>query len=427
MMTAPPVAGVSHRSWARWLEPWFGAYGLVGVLLLGVGPMLIPLTVEKAGPEAVGLVVAAFYFGALFTPLFGAYADRRGAQRPMFLACFPIMAAAAAVFPFARSTLSWAVLAVVFGGAGAVAGMFVVEGHPRAEWNTRISWLRMAYGTGQVAGLLIAAVAATHLAAGWLVTSGLVLAGLVIGGIGLPALRPVPDAAGLDPKATGRPIGGISWALHAFHRPRLHDLTGALQSRFGVFLLTWLLTMTGVQTFFNVVPLVMRDTFGVPPSVSSLLFLAGAGLGTVVYPASGHLAGRRGPGFVLGLGLAISITAFAAMALAAATDPAGKALVGSAALVVAAVAYSLEVVGATMLVDRLTPGPEGAAMGLLNSAIAAGAIVGAIVPSFVADAFGYSSLPLLATGVLVLAFMTGLPVLRAGPSSRTAATATPPH
>jgi MFS family permease len=108
MMTAPPVAGVSHRSWARWLEPWFGAYGLVGVLLLGVGPMLIPLTVEKAGPEAVGLVVAAFYFGALFTPLFGAYADRRGAQRPMFLACFPIMAAAAAVFPFARSTLSWA-------------------------------------------------------------------------------------------------------------------------------------------------------------------------------------------------------------------------------------------------------------------------------------------------------------------------------
>jgi predicted MFS family arabinose efflux permease len=62
-------------------------------------------------------------------------------------------------------------------------------------------------------------------------------------------------------------------------------------------------------------------------------------------------------------------------------------------------------------------------MGLLNSAIAAGAIV----PSFVADAFGYSSLPLLATGVLVLAFMIGLPVLRRGPSARTAAAATSPR
>jgi predicted MFS family arabinose efflux permease len=64
-------------------------------------------------------------------------------------------------------------------------------------------------------------------------------------------------------------------------------------------------------------------------------------------------------------------------------------------------------------------------MGLLNSAIAAGAITGAIVPSFVADAFGYRSLPLLATGVLVLAFAIGLPVFRRGPSPGPAATPPP--
>jgi hypothetical protein len=189
-----------------------------------------------------------------------------------------------------------------------VAGMFLVEGHPRAEWNTRIGWFRVAYGAGQVAGLLIAAAAAAHLTAGWLVTGALMLAGLGIGRIGLPALGPVPDTAGLDARASGRPVGGISWILHAFHRPALRDLTGALRSRFAVFLLTWLLTMTGVQTFFNVVPLVMRDAFGVRASASSLLFLAGAGLGTAVYPACGALADRRGPGFVLGLGLGLVIT-----------------------------------------------------------------------------------------------------------------------
>jgi MFS family permease len=145
----------------------------------------------------------------------------------------------------------------------------------------------------------------------------------------------------------------------------------------------------------------------------------------VVYPASGGLADRRGPGFVLGLGLVVTITAFGSMALAAATAPAWKALAAGAALVAAAVAYSFEVAGATMLAARLTPGSEGSAMGLLNSIIAAGAIVGAMVPSFVAEAFGYDWQPLLATGVLVLAVATGTPMMRRG-SSPGPPTAVPP-
>ena len=33
----------------RWTEPWYSAYALVGMMVLGVAPILIPLTVEQGG------------------------------------------------------------------------------------------------------------------------------------------------------------------------------------------------------------------------------------------------------------------------------------------------------------------------------------------------------------------------------------------
>jgi predicted MFS family arabinose efflux permease len=87
-------------------------------------------------------------------------------------------------------------------------------------------------------------------------------------------------------------------------------------------------------------------------------------------------------------------------------------VVGAIGLVVAAVAYSFLVVATTMLVTRLTPWSEGSAIGLVYGLIAAGAVIGAIVPSFVAKAFGYDALPALAAGILIVALVVGLPLLR---------------
>lgn len=382
----------------RWTEPWYAAYALVGMMVLGVAPILVPLTVEQGGRNGatlVGLVVAAFYVGGLFAPVLGSLADRTGRQRLVFLLCFPVMALAVAGFAFAQDVWLWALLALVFGGAGSlagtVAGLFIVEAHPQAEWNTRISWFRLAYGAGQVVGLIIAAVAAAHLQLGWLLTAVLLAAGVALGRIRLPRLRPVPSAASAKPHMS---------------------VLAALRGRFGIFLLTWLLTMTGVQTFFNVVPLVMRDGFSVPPNMSSLLFLVGAAIGTLLYPLAGRFANRVGPGVVLFIGLVTTIVAFGAMALTTALHLPGATVIGSAALVLAAIAYSFEVVAATMMVVQVAPGSEGSAMGLLNGIIAAGAVIGAIAPAFLAQALGYSALPALACGVLLLALVAGLPLYR---------------
>ncbi|NLA66011.1 MAG: hypothetical protein GX862_08865, partial [Leucobacter sp.] len=58
MNTAKTRAGI-----LRWIEPWFAGYAIVGLMVLGVAPILIPLTVDGAGGNAtdVGIVVAAFY------------------------------------------------------------------------------------------------------------------------------------------------------------------------------------------------------------------------------------------------------------------------------------------------------------------------------------------------------------------------------
>lgn len=401
------------RSWTRWVEPWYGAYGVVGLMMLGVAPILIPLTVEagqgRSAATAVGVVVAAFYVGGMLAPLVGSFADRMGLQRTVFLVCFPLMAASIVAFSFVEGTWWWALFALVFGSAGSVAGtvagLFVVEAHPKAEWDDRISWFRLAYGAGQVVGLIIAAIAATQVRFGWLLTAALLALATLLARVGLPKLSAVP-------------------APHRREQPRgIAQLVAAARSRFGILLATWLLTMFGVQTFFNVVPLVMRDAFDLSATISSILFMVGAGVGTLLYPFCGRLAERHGPGLVLLIGLLMTTVSFGVMTLAIYADLPGKAVVGSVALVVAAIAYAFEVVSATMLITQLTSGSEGSAMGLLNGIIAAGAAIGAIAPAFVAGALGYDALPALATGVLLAAILVGLPLYRRKRSTTAAAQA----
>lgn len=170
--------------------------------------------------------------------------------------------------------------------------------------------------------------------------------------------------------------------------------------------------MTGVQTLFNVVPLVMRDAFHINASIASILFLVGAAIGTLLYPVASRLANKFGPGLVFLLGLTGTLLAFVAMALSTWLDLPAKGIIGSAALVLAAISYTFEVASATMMIVRLTPGSEGSARGLLNGIIAGGAVIGAIVPSFLAEAFGYPSLPGFAIIPIVIAVLVGAPLYR---------------
>lgn len=391
------------RPW-RWLEPWFAAYALVGLLVNGMVPIMIPLTTESKGPTVVAAVISSFFAGQLTAPLIGRFADRTGSQRIVFLGAFPAMSLAAIGFGLADGTIGWVVAALAAGvSAGAaqtLGSVFIVEGHPESEWDERIGWFRFTFGLGQVAGLAIgAAFAGGDLSRGWYLAGVIIMVGVVVGRLRLPHLhRAAPDATSTTHGAgSANGSSGLSSELHG---------------PFGTFLLSWLLAMIAVQTILNVMPLVMRDAFGVAPSRTAAWYLVGSAIGACLYPFGGMLADRHNAGWVLRRGMVITLVAFVAMTLGWLIDPSFKDVIGLTALVVVAIGYPLDYLGATMLAAELTLDGEGSAMGLFNSAVAAGAIVGAVIPSFAARAFGYGPLPLIASGVLACALVVGLPVLR---------------
>ena len=59
-MSSPSTGQPDPRPWYRWIEIWYVAYALVGMVGLGLIRFLIPLVVDRGGSATqVGLVVAA--------------------------------------------------------------------------------------------------------------------------------------------------------------------------------------------------------------------------------------------------------------------------------------------------------------------------------------------------------------------------------
>ena len=377
------------------VTPWYGAYALVGLLVNGVVPVLIPLTAAPRGPVVVSVVVAAFFAGQLTAPIVGGYADRRGLQRAVFLGSFPVMAVGAVTLGLADQTAIWIAAAAVAGAAAGAAqttaSVFVVEGHPPADWDRLIGWFRMVFGVGQVAGLLIGAIFADgRVELGWIVSGAIILVGVLVGRIDLPHLQRV-----------SRPRRGVGVS-------RRRDLVDVLHSSFGVFLLTWLLAMIGVQSFLNLLPLVMRDAFGLQPSTTALLYLAGSVVGVFLYPVCGQIANRRTVRFVLAIGLLANLVAFTVMTAILLVSGGSKAALAAVALVTVAIAYPFDYIGATLMAAVLAPhGGEGAAMGLFNSGVAAGAVIGTLAASPLAKSIGYKAIPPLAAVTVLLALLVG--------------------
>ena len=410
----------------RFIRPWYLAYLLLGMVTAGLLPVLLPLAVEAQSHSlaAVAYVLGAYNFGLLSSPLWGMSAERTQAHHRLFVGSFLLTGAGITVLLLFTALPLW--LAGAFaagagsGGAATLATLFVVDFAPQAQWEARIGWLQSFNAAGEVFGLIAAAaVSSGGFAAALWGSVALIAVAAALGGIGLPArtagsVRPAgnrhrPVHARLDIRALARfprlsrPSGiglHVDWM-------DLRGLRGALDTPFGRFLLSWFAFAFAVAAFFSYFPLMLAHSYDIDPHASALIYAAAAAVGIALYILTGHLTARYGAGRIYRLGLWMRVVGFALLLAPFVPQVGGRTVLGAVGFVVLVIAWPLLSVAGTDLGASLTPFSEGAAVGLLNAALALATALGIVCSGPLVAHWGYVSIPVMALAGLLIALVLG--------------------
>jgi MFS family permease len=392
-----------------WIEPWFLAYGCLGVVQGGMLPLLLPLS--AGGSTHAGTIVGVMNLAGLTAPFWGHLADRRRLHRQVLLAGMLAALAALLLMPIQLGLplkiMVAAVLGVGFAAANTVANMFIVEVRPPDEWDNRIGALQAISGLGQVIGLLLAGLIGGRFALAFGVAAALVaasvpMAWLTLRGIHVPMRR---GAATAHP-----PLGGEGWAgspQRMFHIPTwqgLWTLLQELQMPFARLMVVWLVAFIAISAVMTMFPLALIRVFGVSTGLPATTFAFAAGASLLTYPAVVLISKQNGPRPVLRLGFAVRTVAIAALGVAFLSGPAGVplALAGFVALVMA---WPLLGVSGTALVAQLAPGEKGEALGVFNASSSLASAVGAFLGGCAMDMVGFGTVCLVGAAIVGLALL----------------------
>lgn len=402
------------------VAPWYLAYLILGLLTSGMLPFLLPLMVAGTSHQigTVAYVTGAYNLGLLPAPIFGVAAERRRLYRPIFFGGFVVLALTFAAFPFVGSLVPWFLISLMMGvaagAAATVATLFVVDFAPRSEWEPRIGWLQTFNGAGQLAGLLLAgAFARGGFVAGFVLAACLALFAVAVGGIGLPAdgrkrqrsiplrhlpVQPLLGSIQLDPV-----FGGLLGHSHHLQWAAVRGLPRAVRGPFGRFLLAWSAYNFGVAAFFAYYPLVMRQSYGIPPAVTAVAYAVAAGIGIFLFIGASSMAVSYGARAVFRGGLALRLVGFGFLGLPFVIAVPGTTFVALLGFLLAMLAWPVLSVSGTALAARLTPIGEGAAIGLLGATGALATVIGTFASGPLVHAFGYGIVLLLAVAGLAAA------------------------
>lgn len=403
----------------RWVERWYPAYGLMGASTEGMFSILLPLAAFRLGGAAhTGLVMATINLGWLLAPLWGALADRLRIHRALFAGGALAAGVALASFPVLDGQVSWLLLALAVGAGVAslntVANLLVVEAHPKGEWDQREAWLQMFYGAGMVGGLLLAAVVSSHPdRLGLPVAGGLAVVAALWGWLSShtppPATASAPshsvhagpaDAIALVPRHYGH---HLSFAAIA----RLRRM---LRSRFGLFLLVWLVANLGPAAVYALYPVLMEREFGVTPHYSAIAAAVANAAGLALYAPAGRWAVRFGAVAVLRAGIAMRVVVLLGLLMLGVTQLAGRAELALLMVGLATVAYSLLGVAGPLLTSVLTPVEEGEAMGIYMAVNAVAGMAGAALGGWAAARWGYNTAAVMGVAGTGAALLLSLPL-----------------
>jgi DHA1 family tetracycline resistance protein-like MFS transporter len=418
MTTKIEKAEKTRVSWRNWVEPWYVVYAMLGAIIAGLIPVLLPLRVGQGGnPSQVGWVMAAVSLGGLSAPIWGTLTDRYRLHRWVLVIGLFLTASGLTAFAFSSQPAIWFGMALLLSigaaGASTVANLFVVEMHPKPEWDERIGWLQTFYGLGQVIGLLLAGfLSKVDFHIGLLTAAALSAVSVLVGWL---TTKTPPRHSGERPVLlhTARHAeASVHSPQRFFHHLSLKGIKQfglVLRSRFGLFLTVWLLTFAGSAAVFSQYPLLMQKVFGITPDISSVGFGVMAGLGLTLYTPAGNWSDHFGSVPILQVSLVMRLAAFVGLFALGFTHFGFQGWLALLAFAFVVFAWSLMSVSGTALAANLSPVGEGEGMGIFNAVNALSGVIGAALGGWVAGIWGYATTSIVAvigvTSGLILSFM----------------------
>ncbi len=365
------------------------------VVMLGYGIIIpiFPFYIESmgAGGMELGLLAASYaVMRLIFGPIWGSISDRVG-RKPILL--IGILGYVITMIWFGLATHLWMlfaarILAGILSSATAPTTMaYIGDSTSEEERGGGMGMLGAAGGVGTIIGPIMGGfLASTSLSLPFFIAAGLAFLSLVLAILFLPESYPVGEAETGEPEA-------------------ILDLNAWWQALFSpigtLFLLTFISTC-GLMIFANVFGLYGLERFGYGPEEVGIIMMV---LGFISALTQGLLAGpvskQWADELVIKVGLLATAVSFGLLLLA---DTFLTVILSTAFL---AFTVSLQSPALLSLTSRRATVPQGIAMGLSNSFVSLGRIVGPILGGIVLDI--HLSLPYI-SGIIVmlLAFLVSV-------------------
>lgn len=380
------------------IQPWLVSYGLLGMIQVGLVPVLLPLVAPR-GTDA-GLTFAAFSLPGVFAPFVGAWADGNGRHRDLLIGgCV----AAGVLLPLfdVVATSPLRTLLSIGAGFGATAAMtagniLAVQGFPQEAWDDRVALLQRCVSAGQVIGLGLAGmIAGTHPDAAFILAGVALLAAAALAAVSAPRSVASDAAVKLPPKPmTGGDAGVMGPHHRGHHLPwrQIGTYLNAINRPVRRFLSVWLATYAAMNGFAALFPVAMTRQFGMAPILPASAYAIGVAASLQLYALAGSATHRLGGARMLAAGFAARLLPLGLLA-ASGILPLGTAgWLALAGFALIQFVWPLIAVAANSLSVRLSPTARGEGVGLFNAATALASAIGATCAGFVYDAGGMVAL-----------------------------------
>ncbi|MBS1252908.1 MAG: Tetracycline resistance protein, class C [Anaerolineales bacterium] len=365
------------------------------VVMLGYGIIIpiLPFYIESmgAGGMELGLLAASYaVMRLIFGPIWGGLSDRVG-RKPILL--IGILGYVITMVWFGLATQLWMlfaarILAGILSSATAPTTMaYIGDSAPEEERGGGMGLLGAAGGVGTILGPAMGGfLADTSLSLPFFIAAGLALLSLILAVIFLPESYPAPEQEVEEKEAI---IDLRAW-WQALFTP-----VGTL------FILTFIST-GGLMIFANVFGLYGLERFGYGPDQVGIIMMV---LGLVSALTQGLLAGPAtkhwGDERVIKIGLLATALGFGLLLLA---NSFVTVILTTAFF---AVTYSMTNPALLSLTSRRATIPQGIAMGLSNSFVSLGRIVGPILGGIALDI--RLGLPyIIGAAIMLIAFFASL-------------------